>query len=129
MLRGPRGYRLVVLLSVEWVRWRIRVAVATLTGSACHLGLHRMGGASPAESLTGAAIDAVLDGPQVVERECAQIAALGEVLAEEPVGVLVRAAQPGAGWRGEEDAVGEVLLEQVVVRHLRALVPGQGLPG
>src|SRR3954452_13933973 len=87
-----------------------------------------MGGASPAESLAWAAIDAVLDGPQVVEREGAQIAALGEVLAEEPVGVLVRAAQPRAGGWCEEDAVGEVVIEQVVVGHLRALVPGQGLP-
>jgi hypothetical protein len=51
------------------------------------------------------------------------------VLTEEPVGVLVRAAQPRAGRRSEEDAVGEVLLEQVVVGHFRALVPGQRLPG
>ena len=36
------------------------------------------------------------------------VAALGEVLSQEATGVLVGAAQPGAGWVGEEDALIEV---------------------
>src|SRR3954451_1668641 len=99
---------------------RIRVLVATLTGSPCHLEFHDVARTAPCKSLPRTVVDALCDRSQIGERVGAQIAAL-EVLAQEPVGVLVRAAQPRAGRRCEEDAVGEELVELVVVGHLRAL--------
>src|SRR3954467_11007037 len=98
-----------------------------MTGSGCQFGRHRLCRTSPAEALPRAVVEALLDRPQVVEGERAQVAALGEVLAEQAVGVLIRAAQPGDAGVGEEDAVGEELPEEVVAGHLRALVPGHRL--
>jgi hypothetical protein len=94
------------------------MVVATLTGSPCHLGVHDAGWAASGQSLPGTVVDGLFDRSQIGEGEGAQVAALGEVLAQEPVGVLVRAAQPWAGRRCEEDAVGELLLQQLVAGHL-----------
>ena len=55
-----------------------------------------------------------------------QVAALGEVLAEQAVGVLIRASLPGAARIGEEDAISKELGYLLVAGHLSALVPGQG---
>lgn len=52
---------------------------------------------------------------------------LGEVLAQEPVGVLVRAALPRAVWITEVDLHVGRCREPLVVRELLASVPGQGL--
>ena len=58
----------------------------------------RLGGGAPAEDLAWSMVEAVLDGVQSAGVD-AQVGALGEVLAQQPVGVLVGAALPGlAGW-------------------------------
>ena len=60
--------------------------VATLTRSACQFGLHDAVRAAPGQSLTTrAVVDALLDRLQIGERVGAQVAALGEVLAESPL--------------------------------------------
>jgi hypothetical protein len=55
------------------------------------------------EGLSRAAIQLGRDGIQRCLVELAQVAALGEVLAEQAVGVLVGAALPGAAWVAEVD--------------------------
>src|SRR5207245_2886012 len=84
------------------------------------------GGSSPAE-LPGTRVEAVGDLGEVLSRVDAEAGALGEVLAQESVGVLVRAALPGPASVGEEDAFAQQVCDLVVAGHLRALVPGQGL--
>jgi hypothetical protein len=68
------------------------VVVATLTVSACQFGPQDVRWSSPGQSLARSVVDAVLDRLQIGCAERAQVAALGEVLAEESVGVLVRSA-------------------------------------
>src|SRR3954468_24515399 len=53
----------------------------------------------------------------------AEVGALREVLAQQPVGVLVRAALPGAVGIAEVDAKPSVDPEVCVLRHLRPLTP------
>jgi hypothetical protein len=46
-------------------------------------------------------VEPILDPAQLLDPVRGQVAALGKVLAQQPVGILVRAAQPGAGRIGE----------------------------
>src|ERR1700694_3211748 len=54
--------------------------------------------------------------------------ALGEVLAEQSVGVLVATSLPWAPWVAEKDVDASVDCEVDMLSHLRALVPGQRAP-
>jgi hypothetical protein len=72
------------------------VVVATLTRSLCQLEVHGAGRAAPAETLSGTLVQPLLDRPQVRGRVPAQVTPLGEVLAEQPVGVFIRAAPAAA---------------------------------
>jgi hypothetical protein len=51
-----------------------------------------------------------------------------DVLAQQPVGVLVAAPQSAAGRRSEEHPVGDVDGDLIVLGHFGALVPGQHAP-
>jgi len=64
--------------------------------------------------------------PGVVDE--VEVDALGEVLPQEAVGVLVRGALPGRVWVGEVDPDAAGVLDPLVVEHLVALVPGQRAP-
>ena len=55
-----------------------------------------------------------------------EVSTFGEVLAQQAVGVLVRAALPRTAGVAEEDVQPSVDTQLGVLRHLRALVPGQG---
>ncbi len=52
--------------------------------------------------------------------------ALWEALADEAVGVLVRASLPGTRWVGEVDLDARLVREKLMLGHLFALVIGQG---
>ena len=52
--------------------------------------------------------------------------ALWEALADEAVGVLVRASLPGTRWVGEVDLDARLVREQLMLGHLFALVIDQG---
>ena len=70
-------------------------------------------------------------GGDVVEHAGAvegQVGALGQVLAQQAVGVLVGAALPGRVRVAEVDVQAGGLGDLDVVGHLPALVPGQGQP-
>jgi len=58
-------------------------------------------------------------------RDEGEVGALGQVLAEEPVGVFVRSSLPGAAWiaEGHLDVGGD--REAGVLGHLQPAVPGQ----
>ena len=65
----------------------------------------------------------VVDVPGAVD---GQVGALGEILADESVEVLVGATLPGAGAFGEEHRNTGRLREYLMAGHFRYLVPGQG---
>jgi hypothetical protein len=65
------------------------------------------------------------DGVQRGLVELAQVATLGEVLAEQAVGVLVAAALPGAARVAEIDLDTGVDGELQMLGHLLAVIPGQ----
>ena len=64
-------------------------------------------------------------GVEVVAGVPAQVGALGKVPAQQAVGVLIRAALPGAMRIAEVDPQSGDDVELSVLRHLGALVPGQ----
>jgi len=54
------------------------------------------GGCLPAEGFAWSSIDGGSDGIKVTAGVFAEVGAFGEILAQQPVGVFVRAALPGA---------------------------------
>ena len=71
------------------------------------------------------AIELGRDGIQRRLVELAEVAALGEVLAQQAVGVLVGPALPGATRVAEIDLDAGVDGELQVLGHLPAVVPGE----
>jgi hypothetical protein len=63
-------------------------------------------------------VEAFCDGLQILDGVGGQVAALGEVLAQQAIGVLVGAALPGLAGVGEEHALVELLGNVVVNGHL-----------
>ena len=82
-----------------------------------------------AETAAWAVIEAGGDGVAVRLGEMAERRALGEILADEAVGVLVGAAFPGLMGSGEVDGSMERLLERLVAVELDSIVRGDGADG
>jgi hypothetical protein len=80
---------------------------------------------SESRGLSRAAIELGGDRVQGGLVELAQVGGLGEVLAEQPIGVLVGAALPRAARVTEEDLNAGVDGELGVLGHLPSVVPGQ----
>ena len=89
--------------------------------------IESLGRCLPAEGLSGPVVEGGSDCVEVVLVVAGQVGALGEVLAQQAVGVLVGAALPGAVWIAEVDrhAGTDKLLR--VLGHFGSLVPGQRL--
>src|SRR3982751_4724558 len=87
-----------------------------------------LGGRFPAKGLSGSRIEGERDGRKDIGIMHAEIGSLWKVLAQQAVGVLVRAALPGAVRIAEVDMDPGVDPQMGVLSHLRALVPGQRLP-
>src|SRR5215211_7045045 len=81
---------------------------------------------SPAEGLAGSAVEGSSDGGEVAGAVLAEVGALGEILAQQAVGVLVGAPLPGAVRVTEVDRQAGVDPQLGVLGQLGALVPGQG---
>src|SRR5215211_8242067 len=84
-----------------------------------------LGRCSPAQGLSRPAVEGDRHGRKVLGAVRAEVSALGEVLAQQPVGVLVRAALPGAVRIAEVDLKTGVDPQAGVLAHLRPLIPGQ----
>src|SRR5215208_3290332 len=84
-----------------------------------------LGRCSPAQGLSRPAVEGDRHGRKVLGAVHAEISALREVLAQQPIGVLVRATLPGAVGIAEVDLDARVDLQARVLGHLGALIPGQ----
>src|SRR4051794_15517309 len=84
-----------------------------------------LGRCSPAQGLSRSAVEGCSHRGKVVRAVHAEVGALWKVLAQQPVGVLVRAALPGAVGIAEVDLKTGVDPELGVLGHFRSLIPGQ----
>src|SRR5215211_1073459 len=84
-----------------------------------------LGRGSPAQGLSRPAVQRRGHSAKSFRTVHAQVSALREVLAQQPVGVLVRAALPGAVRVAEGDLKTGVDPQAGVLAHLRPLIPGQ----
>src|SRR5215212_2488211 len=87
-----------------------------------------LGRCSPAKGLSRPSVEGDRHGREVVGAACAQVGALRKVLAQQPVGVLIRAALPRAVGIAEVDLKTGIDPQAGVLAHLRPLIPGQRLP-
>src|SRR5215218_5044737 len=86
-----------------------------------------LGRGSPAQGLSRPAVEGDRHSGELLGAVHAQVSALGEVLPQQPVGVLVRAALPGAVGIAEIDRHARLDPQLGVLGHLRSLIPGQRL--
>src|SRR5207249_541064 len=70
-------------------------------------------------------VEALGDAVEIGLRVVRQLGALGEVLPQQAIRVLVRAALPGALWVAEVDLHVRGDAEGLMVRHLHAPIPGE----
>src|SRR3954447_15173309 len=87
-----------------------------------------LGARFPVKGLSGSRIQGGRDGRKDIGIMHAEIGSLGKVLAQQAVGILVRAALPGAVRVAEVDLDPGVDPQMCVLSYLRALIPGQRLP-
>ena len=80
------------------------------------------------EAFPRARIQAMGNGVQFALRVARQVGPLGQILAQQAIGVLVGAALPRAIRIGKEDLEREPLGQPLVLGHLFPTVIGQGLP-
>src|SRR6266540_2029292 len=104
---------------------RLELGVVLSGGTGQQVIVEGFSGCAPAEGLAGAGVECERDGGQLVGAVSAEVGAAGEVLAEQAVGVFVRAALPGAVGVAEVDVDAGVDPQLGVLGHLRALIPGQ----
>src|SRR5918995_6930674 len=78
------------------------------------------------EGLAGSVVEAAGEAGEVIGGVDAQVRAFGHVLAQQAVGVLIRAALPGTVRVTEVDGDAGVDGEGGVAGHLLALVPSDG---
>jgi len=78
------------------------------------------------EAFPGSAVEFLHDMGDVLSTVEGEVGALGEVLANKPVEILVRSPLPRAGAFGEEDRDAGRFGESFMAGHFNALVPGQG---
>src|SRR3954469_12926126 len=84
-----------------------------------------LGRCSPAQGLSRPAVEGDRHGCQVLGAVHAEVGALWKVLAQQPIGVLVRAALPRTVGIAEVDRHACLDPELGVLGHLRSLIPGQ----
>src|SRR3954452_19528748 len=84
-----------------------------------------LGRCSPAQGLSRPAVEGDRHGREVVDAVPAEVGALRKVLAQQPIGVLVRAALPRTVGIAEVDRHASLDPELGVLAHLCPLIPGQ----
>src|SRR5438270_2202736 len=91
----------------------------------CQQLVKRLRGGFPSQCLSRSGIESCCHCRYLISVVDAQICAFREVLSEQPVGVLVRAALPGASWIAEVDLESRIDLETTVLSHFSPLIPSQ----
>ncbi len=91
------------------------------------LGQH-LSGCLPPECLSRSTVQRRRDSSELLGAMTGEVGASREVLARQPIGVLVRGALPRAARIAEVDLQTAVEPELHVLGHLNALVPGQRPP-
>jgi hypothetical protein len=79
----------------------------------------------PVETFSWPGIQLMGDGVQLALRIARQIRPLGQVLAQQAMGVLIGPALPGAMWIGEEDLNREPVRQALMLGHLFTPIIGQ----
>src|SRR5581483_7983370 len=82
-----------------------------------------------AEAQARAMVEMLSDAIAVALGEVAEVGALGQVLAEEAVGVFVGAALPGVMWQGEVDAGVKAAFDRAIAVELGAVIRGERVHG
>jgi len=85
-------------------------------------------GRGKVETFPRARVQAMRDGVQLALRIARQVRALGQVLAQQAIRILVGAALPGAVRIGKEDLDREPLGQLLVLGHLFPSIVRQGFP-
>ena len=85
-------------------------------------------GCREVQTFSGARVEAMGDCVQLALRVPRQVRSLGQVLAQQPIGVLVGAALPGAIRIGKEHPNVESLSQALMLGHLFSPIIGQGFP-
>jgi integrase len=111
---------------MELSGWRIQGVVATRWFLLFEELSELFARGVPAEAFSGAVVEFVFDGLELGGGVLAEVGALGEVFAEQAVGVLVAAALPGCVGAGEAGVDAGVGGDAGVPGHFAAVVPGQG---
>src|SRR6476660_7718711 len=88
----------------------------------------RLSGCSPPECLARPTVQRRRDSVEFLGAVASEAGASGEVLAQQPVGVLVGPALPRASWITEIDLQTGIEPQLDVLGHLDPLVPGQRPP-
>src|SRR3954471_8197032 len=88
----------------------------------------QLGWSGPAERLAGPVVDLVRDPLKLLGTDAAKVDALREVVAQQPVHVLVAAALPRRVRIAEEHLRADLLGDLLMQSQLLALIPGQRSP-
>ena len=80
------------------------------------------------ETFSWARVEAMRDGVQLALRIARQVGALGQILTQQPMGVFIDPALPGAVRIGKEDLDREPLGQLLVLGHLFPSIVRQGFP-
>src|SRR3954467_2281351 len=86
-----------------------------------------LGRCPPAQGLSRPAVEGDRHGRKVLSAVHAEVSALWKVRAQQPIGVLIRAALPGAVGIAEVDRHASLDPELGVLGHFRSLIPRQRL--
>src|SRR3954462_12795958 len=86
-----------------------------------------LGGCPPAQGFSRPAVEGDRHGRKVFGAVHAEVSAFWKVLAQQPIGVLIRAALPGAVGIAEVDRHASLDPELGVLGHFRSLIPRQRL--
>ena len=82
----------------------------------------------PVQAFSGARVEFLGNGIQFALGVARQIRSLGEVLAQQPIGILIGSALPGTMRIGKEHLESESLGQTFVLGHLLPSIVRQGLP-
>src|SRR6187200_421421 len=101
---------------------------ARRSGGGAQVLSEHLSGCLPREGLARPTVQRRRDGRELLGTVAGEVGASGEILAQQPVGVLVGGALPGAAWITEIDLQTAVEPKLDVLGHLDPLVPGQRPP-